>query len=332
MNKTLSKLATIAVVALALPVQSVSAADKPFPTQVPTLDGSQPEGFAIGKGATAYNSSPDGSLYKVDLRSGQGEVLVDIQDPFDCSKLGMRVDERTNYLFVAGCVYGNAFVFDADNGALIMRYELNNSGEFGVVNDLTITKDAVYFTDSFRPVLYRLPLSPNGAVPLDQGAATEIPLPPEFTLDPSTDPCCGGNGIVSTPDGKTLIIGHSNLARLYRLDTASGDVEEIAVNGPLTGFLDGIAMQGKTLYIMTPYDPPGPPVSIDKIQVVELDKDYLSGTLVEEITDPDNLDGVASGAIFGSSLYVNNARYATPFPPAPDTPFWLTKLKIRPKK
>ena len=334
MNIYFSRLASIAFITLVLPVQLVSAADKPFPTRVSTLDGAASEGFAIGKGHTAYNSSPDGSIYKVDLRSGEGEALVDIQDPEDCLKLGMRVDDRTNYLFVAGCVYGNALVFDADNGQPIMEYQLNNSGEFGVVNDLTITNDAVYFTDSYRPVLYRLPLSKNGRIPLDAGAATEIPLPPEFALDPNNDPCCGGNGIVSTPDGKTLIIGHSNLARLYRLDTASDDIEQIAVDGPLSGFLDGIAMQGKTLYIMTPYDFPGPPVSIDKIQVVKLDKGYLSGKLVEVITDPENLDGVASGAIFGNSLYVNNARYtiAPPPPLPPDTPFWITKLKIRPKK
>ena len=69
---------------------------------------------------------------------------------------------------------------------------------------------------------------------------------------------------------------------------------------------------------------------------MNLDKGLLSGKLVDVITDPD-LDGVASGAIFGSSLYVNNARYGLfdeffpdPFPP--DTQYWLTKLRIRPKK
>jgi hypothetical protein len=110
-------------------------------------------------------------------------------------------------------------------------------------------------------------------------------------------------------------------------------VDQIAVDGPLTGFLDGIAMHGNTLYVMTPYDFPGPPVSIDRIQVVELDKGYLSGRLAATITDPENLDGVASGAIFGNSLYVNNARYASvPFPTPSDAPFWVTKLKIRPMK
>ncbi len=331
MNHTRSILAATACITLALSIPLANAVDKPFPVRVPALDGSSPEGFAIGKGSIAYNSSPDGAIYRVDLRSGEGDVLVPPQDPFDCLKLGMRVDDRTNYLFVAGCVYGNAMVLDTDNGATIMEYQLNNSGEFGLPNDLTITNDAVYFTDSFRPVLYRLPLSSNGEIPLDPGAATEIPLPPEFALNPASEPCCGGNGIVSTPDGKTLIIGHSNLARLYRLDTASGDIEQIIVDGPLAGFLDGIAMHGNTLYIMTPYGPPGPPVLIDQIQVVELDKGYLSGTLVDVITDAENLDGVASGAIFGNSLYVNNARYTVEFPPAPDTGYWLTKLKIRPK-
>ena len=322
-------LGMVALAVLAAPMLPAIAGDKPFPKIVDTLTGSPPEGFAIGKGHTAYNSSPLGSIYKVDLRSGQGEVLVPVQNPDPitaCVILGMRVDPRTNYLFAAGCFNGNAFVYDADTGALIMEYQLNNSGELGVVNDLTITNDAVYFTDSFRPVLYRLPLSNNGGIPNDPGAATEVPLPPEFL---NTAPfCCAGNGIVSTPNGKTLIIGHSNLARLYRLDTATGDVAQIPVDGPLSGFLDGIAMQGSTLYIMTPYDPPGPPVTIDRIQVVELDKGYLSGELVDTITDPDHLDGVASGAIFGSYLYVNNARYTT-FPD-PTTPYALTKIRIRP--
>jgi sugar lactone lactonase YvrE len=312
----------------AMPVQMIHADDHPFPKRVSVLDGSPSEGFAIGKGPTAYNSSPDGSIYKVNLRSGEGEVLVPPGDPFDCQKLGMRVDDRTNYLFVAGCFYGNASVFDANTGALLMEYQLNNSGEFGIVNDLTITKDAVFFTDSFRPVVYQLPLSRNGEIPDDIFAATEIPLPPEFL---NTDPfCCTGNGIVSTPDGKTLIIGHSNLARLYVMDVATGDVSQVMVDGPLSGFLDGLAMEGSTVYVMTPYDFPGPPVSVDRIQVVELDKDYLTGTLVDTITDPEDLDGVASGAIFGGSLYVNNARYAAPFPPPPDTPFWVTKIRIRP--
>jgi hypothetical protein len=48
-----------AAILLALPILSASAGEKPFPKQVPALDGSQPEGFAIGRGHTAYNGAPD---------------------------------------------------------------------------------------------------------------------------------------------------------------------------------------------------------------------------------------------------------------------------------
>jgi len=326
MKKLPSTLLSVALIALALPSASISAADKPFPKKIYTPSGSAPEGFTIGKGTTAYNGSLDGSIYKLDLRSGQGQVLV-AKDPNadiangTCRVLGMRVDPRTNYLFVAGCDSGSAYVYDADNGALIMEYQLSTSG-MSIINDLAITRDAVYFTDAAQPFLYRLPLSDNGAIPLNTGAATAVSLPAEFAIDPA-DFCCGANGIVATPDGKTLVIGHSNLSTLYRVDLATYAVDAISVDSPLVDFLDGIAMLGHTLYIMTPRFPP----YLDEIQVVELDKGMLSGQRLQSITDPD-LDDVASGALFGSSLYVNNARYFD-FPGG-DTQYWITKIVLRP--
>ena len=351
MKIVLTKLVTAAVILLALPILSANAGGKPFPKIVPALDYSFPEGFAIGKGHTAYNGSVDGSIYKMDLRSGKGEVLVDPEDPYGppwCFKLGMRVDPRTNYLFVAGCETGLAYVFDADNGDLIEKYQLPLPADIAasddtlqIVNDLTITKDAVYLTDSHQPLLYRLPLSRNGGLPASADDVTTIRLPDEFIISPD-DYCCGGNGIVSTPDGKILIVGNSWTSQLLRVDLSTGDMDEILVDPPLrgtapwTGFIDGFALQGKTLYIMTPADfpndpdfpyPPGiEPVLDDWIQVVHLDKGMFTGALVGKITDPGNLDGVASGALFGKSLYVNNARYVE----NPDLPpfgvNWVTKL------
>jgi hypothetical protein len=76
------------------------------------------------------------------------------------------------------------------------------------------------------------------------------------------------------------------------------------------------------LYILTPG---GDGSGEDWIQVVVLDKDLLTGTRIGIITDPD-LEGVASGAMFGGTLYVNNARYEV-FP-EPDTEYWLTRLQL----
>jgi outer membrane protein assembly factor BamB len=312
----------IATLALALPAHTTLAADKPFPERVPVLDGSYHEGFAIGRGTTAYSGSPDGSIYKVDLRSAQGEVLVAPKPNFDvineCYKLGMRVDPRSNYLHVAGCIQGNFMVFDAETGTKIMDYQL--APEFStVINDLVITTDAVFVTDYGQPYLYRLPLSANGRLPAATDV-TAIPLSGDIVSD---DPsCCRGNGIVATPDGKTLIVGNSNNAQLYRVDPASGRTDRIVVDTPLVGFIDGIILHQGKLYILTP---DGDGSGEDWVQVVALDKEMLTGTLVGIITDPD-MDGVASGAMFGNSLYVNNGRYYN-FP-APENEYWITKLDI----
>ena len=314
-------LVPVALAASALAGQSVHAAEKPFPDKVFTQPGSPPEGFTIGKGHTAYQGSLDGSIYKANLRSGEGELIVDVIEPWTidtCRLLGMRVDPRTNYLFGAGCFWGNLFVYDADNGALISEYQLAPPGQ-SVLNDLAITKDAVYITDFAGPFLYRLPLSRNGGLPASD-AGTAIPLTGEFGVGVT-------NGIVATPDGETLIVGDSFRALLFRVDPTTGDAKQINVNPPLDGFLDGIVMKGRTLYILVPdvFVPDS-----DRILVVELDKDLLSGTIVETITDADLLDGVASGAIFGSSLYVNNAKYFE-FP-QPTTEYNLSKVRIRPGK
>ena len=324
MNRQLM-LTTIALAAWALPTQAVEARGKPFPTVVPALTGAPPEGFAIGRAFTAYTGSVNGSIYKLNLRTGEGEILVPAEPDFDlftqCFKLGMRVDRRSNYLFAAGCIGGKAYVFDAATGEEIAQYQL--APEFStVINDLTITREAVYFTDFGQPNLYRLPLSRNGRLPEGADAATPLPLIGDFADDDAADGFSLANGIVATPDGKTLIVGNSANAQIYRVDPESGDTDRIELDAPLTGFIDGIVLYGNILFILTPSDPD----PIDKIQVVALDEDQRTGTLLGTITDPDNLNGVASGAMFGGSLYVNNARYDT-FPEA-DTEYWITRLNI----
>lgn len=321
--KGLRMLSAIALTTWMLPFMAAHAGGRSFPERVAALDGAPPEGFTIGRAYTAYNGSIDGSIYKMNLRTGAGEVLVPGEPGFDifsdCYKLGMRVDPRSDYLFVAGCQMGNAYVFDADSGAEIMQYQL--APEFStVINDLAITRDAVWFTDFTQPFLYRLPLSRNGRLP--QGADATSALPLTGDIINGDDPnCCAGNGIVAAPDGKTLIVGNSNNAQIYRVDPMSGHTDKILVDPPLSGFLDGIVLHEDMLFILTPSLGPEP----EMIQVVALSDDWLTGERLGFITSP-TLDGVASGAIFGDSLYVNNARYSE-FP-QPDTEYWISRLSI----
>jgi sugar lactone lactonase YvrE len=329
MKIVFTKLVPTAAILLALPIVSAIAGGPAFPKIVPALDGAPPEGFTIGKGHMAYNGSIDGSIFKINLRNGQGEILVEAEPDFDvfagdCFKLGMRVDPRSNYLFAAGCSNGDAYVFDADTGEEIMQYQLDDSG-FSIINDIAITRNAVYFTDFGQPFIYRLPLSKNGRIPSGADAATSIPLTGDFEVG---DNLIGrfANGIVATPDGETLIIGHSGSSKIFKVDPASGHADEIIVDPPLSGlldgsFLDGIVLHDGVLFILSP----GETAEGDMVQVVVLDEDMLTGTRVGMITDAD-MDGVASGAMHGDSLYVNNARYSD-FPGLP-TEYWITKLNI----
>jgi sugar lactone lactonase YvrE len=350
MNKQL-KLTAIALVALTVPMLSASAGEKPFPKIIPVLEGAPPEGFAIGKGTTAYNGSIDGSIYKFDLRTGIGELFVAAEPGFDaesvfageCYKLGMRVDRRSNNLIVAGCAQGDAYVFDADTGEELKKYQLDDSGN-SVINDLAITTDAVYFTDYNQPFIYRLPVSKNGRLPEDVNAATAIELTGDFETGENLLGVFA-NGIVATPDGKTLIVGNSGSSKLFRVDPTTGHSDEIIIDPPLNGlvqtgvdedgfpildgaFLDALVMRDGVLYVLgsgfnTPED--------DGVFVVVLADDLLTGTNMGTITDPET-DFLASGALHGDSLYLNNARYFN-FPgclPEPDgcTQYWITKVNI----
>ena len=110
------------------------------------------------------------------------------------------------------------------------------------------------------------------------------------------------------------------------MNPTTGHADEIIVDPPLLGlldgsFLDGIVLYDGVLFILSP----GETAAGDLVQVVELDEGMLTGSLVGTISDP-GMDGVASGAMHGDSLYVNNARYDD-FPGLP-TEYWITKLNI----
>src|SRR6266540_5200249 len=61
----------------------------------------QPEGIAAGEGTTFYvGSIPTGAVYRGDLKTGEGEVLVPPQDGH--SSIGLKYDSRSDLFFVVG--------------------------------------------------------------------------------------------------------------------------------------------------------------------------------------------------------------------------------------
>ena len=154
-------IAALIAVATAL-TGGTTAADtvKPFPEVIQLPTGFRPEGIEVGRGTTFYvGSVSSGAIFRGDLRTGSGAVFV----PGGSGRPATGIElDRHNRLFVAGAATGNAYVYDARTGALIKTYNFATAPTF--INDVVVTHDAAYFTDSQKGVLYRVPLGPAGAL------------------------------------------------------------------------------------------------------------------------------------------------------------------------
>ena len=282
----------------------------PFPNEISLPDGFQPEGIASGPGPTFYvGSIPTGSIYRGDLLTGEGEILVEPQA--GRSAIGMKYDPRTGLLFVAGGNTGKAFIYDAETGELVEEIQLSTQSSF--INDVIITPDGAYFTNSFQPEIYRVTYEQAGS-DLSFEAET-IPLGGEYQFTPGA---FNANGIAASPSGDTLIIVNSTEGALYQVDPETGTASRIDLGTGSVPNGDGLLLHGKTLYVVQN--------RLNQIAVIELASDDRSGTIENIITSP--LFRVPTTiTLFRNSLYAVNARFGTP--PAPDTEYQVVRVPLQ---
>ena len=198
-----------------------------YPDLIPLPDGFFPEGIVTGRGHEFFvGSLIDGSVYRGDLRTGEGEVFV--TSPAGGPAVGLSYDSRGDHLFVAGGFTGQGFVYDATTGEEAGVYDFADPGTSATfVNDVIVTRSAAYFTDSFRPSLYRVPLGPRGRLP-EGSAVEELPLGGDFQFIPGE---FNANGIDAPPSGAYLIVVNSETGILYRVDPATGEASEVDLGG-----------------------------------------------------------------------------------------------------
>ena len=301
----------MAVVAVVATLSAPASADRRpiFPDVIPLPNGFHPEGIVIGQGARFFAGSlVDGTIWTGDLRTGDGGPLVTPDEPR--TALGLALDPKGRHLFVAGGPFGAAYVYDASSGATLATYQLT-SEPVTLVNDVFVTRDAAYFTDSFRPVLYRLPLGKRGALP-DPSEIVEIPLGGDFQfIEPLPEFNVNANGIVATPNGKWLIVVHTGLGKLYRVDPHTGVATEIDLGGAAVPNGDGLVLSGRTLYVVQNF--------LNQIGVVQLRRDLEAGTVGEPIMS-DDFRIPTTADRFGPYLYAVNARFDVAPPPLAGTP------------
>lgn len=308
-------LAATALVAVTAAPATVAAPATPphhrtLPDRVELPDGFLPEGIATGVGPWAwFGSRADGDIYRANLVTGEGEV---VSEGPGTPSVGLKVDRRAR-LFVAGGPSGSARVVDARSGEVLADYTLTAAPSF--VNDVVLTRDAAWFTDSQQAVLYRLPLGRHGALP---DAAETVPLSGAWEQVEGFN----ANGITATPDGRGLLVVNSTTGALHRVDPATGETTVVDLasrdgDASLTNG-DGMLLEGRTLYVVRN--------QLNLVAVVRLDRSGTRGTVTGELTD-EGFDVPTTVAAFAGGLYLPNARFTTP--QEPTTEFWVTRVEPR---
>jgi sugar lactone lactonase YvrE len=188
---------------------------------------------------------------------------------------------------------------------LIRSYDFAGGDTF--INDVVVTPNAAYFTDSRKAVLYKVPTGPGGAL----GAAQSVSLGPPFALGAGFNL----NGIDATPNGKTLIAVQSNNGKLWRINAATGANQEITLAGGQTvpnG--DGILLDGRTLYVVQNQN--------NLVAVIALSADLTSGRVAIRLSDPDFKIPTTIDE-HGRRLYAVNARFNVS---GPDVEYQVVQL------
>jgi sugar lactone lactonase YvrE len=254
------------------------------------------EGITEGRGTTFYAGDLfAGDIYRGDVRRGTASLFIDA--PTGRMAVGMTADLRHDLLFVAGGFTGQAYVYDLRTGKTVAVYQFAETNA-GIINDVTLTADGVWFTDSMQAQLYFVPISHSGR--LGQVRTLTLTGPAGDTSGQFNN-----NGITTSPDSRSLIVAHSTRGELNKVDPRTGASETI--QGVSVPGADGIVRDGRTMWV----------VHNNQVSRFRLNHHATTGTLEKVITSP-TFQSVATAAKFGGRLAVVNAKFDTGFPPTAD--------------
>ena len=282
----------VALTASLLLVGSAAGA-KPASDVIVLPGATSAEGIALGHGSTFFAGDLfAGDIYRGNLQAGTAELFIDTDGR---QAVGMTFDDATGLLYVAGGFTGQAYIYDTNTGETVATFQFAEPGPDALVNDVALTNEGAWFTNTWDPVLYFVPF----------GAASG-----EFSTLALSGPAAddsqqfNNNGIVATEDGSTLIVGHSANGDLYTIDPGTGS--SALIEGVSVPNVDGMVMRGRELWAIQNFS--------NQISAVLLSPDLTSGVVTHVITS-DNFQIPATAALFGSRLAVVNAKFDTGFPP-----------------
>lgn len=289
MRRTAQRRTAIAFTALmALLTPALPATAAP-PSGVIVLDGAtSAEGIAAGTGTTFYAGELEtGDIFQGDIRTGTATEIIDA--PNGRMAVGMKFDAGTNLLFVAGGATGKAYIYDIETGESVERTLAP-----GFINDVTLTPEGAWFTNSAAAELYFIPVGPDGrigAVEVRSLSGPAADTSGQFNL----------NGIASAKGGRVLFVAHSGNAEIYTVDPLTG--ESALVEGVSVPNVDGILVRGQQLWAVQNFS--------NQISRIDLANSFSSGVIVDVITS-EHFQIPTTAALFGNVLAAVNAKFDEP--------------------
>ena len=299
----LGSAAAVAVTALTSPVASAtSRRGGHLPNSVALPNGTQPEGITSGPGATFYvGSVADGRIVTGNLRTGRVRTLL--AGATGRSLRGLFFDHRTGLVWAVGSLNdkGRIWAVDAMSGRVVSVTKVKGAG---FLNDLVVTRRAVWVTDSFVDRLTVVRLTSRGE---PKGAAARfVRLKGEWPASPPNT--FNANGIRRLPDG-ALVLNNSRVGGLWQVNGETGYARRMkVVGGPPITSGDGLELVGTTLYNVRGSGP-------KDVTVTRMRRrgDKWRAVWVKTLTDA-SLDVPSTATAALGSLWVVNARFGVPSP------------------
>ncbi len=303
----------VSATVVAVPSVAATAAPRGFPGTVSLPADFSPEGIAGGRGTTFYAGSrpgpTGGAVYVGDLRTGEGELLV-APTPGGAS-IGMAFDDATGVLWVAGGPTGTVTGYDGRTGEVVAAYTAPPAPAGRFLNDVAISGDSIYVTDSQAAELVVVPRRGTGG-----GAAALLPL----TGDWDQGAGFNANGVRTLPGGDLVVVDNGALLEVDPATGVADRLEQTAGRTLTAG--DGLELRGSTLYVVYGFGE-------DSVAVVDLDlaagSFATTGALTKDAPAADDLERPTTALFAAGSLWVVNGKFES----APTTDQEVVRLDAR---
>jgi hypothetical protein len=286
---------------------AVESAERGLPQRIALPRGWQPEGITTNRTSLFVGSLKDGAIWTGDPLTGRGHVLA--KGKQGRAAAGVDYDARRHLLWVAGGGTGVIRAHKARSGRVVATYSFG-SGRF--LNDITVTRRAVYATDSMTNELAVVPLRRHSDALPPAGRARTLRLTGDLRVVANA---FNLNGIVN--DHGWLLSVQSVTGQLFRIDPRSGRTRRVDVRGASLVNGDGLEFGGDVLYVVRNQN--------NKVVALDLNRRLTSAVRLTTLTRS-GLDVPTTAAVARHALWTVNARFNTP--PTATTRYWITRLPL----